>query len=716
LEKFTLSDHEHRAWAETFHGGWTSADEGLLATPFEAVTLDVSSCFPLVAHLIGWWPLMCAEELRRDVVTDELQRLCERAIDEPDLLLDPAVWRRFGLVLVEGVRPDGEWFPVEVEDQRRPDGRLEVLPLYSPNRPFCFSALDVLAASARSRRVPHFELATSYVPVGRQEGLRTTVPLLPGLSIDIDDDPVLALVRHRRALKLRGHLVQAAQLRVAVNSLVFGNPARFDEQRRKVGGEWVRTEVPGPFNFFPLASSVAAGSHLILALFDRLMTDRGGIVAYRDTDSSIVPVCTGGGEVQLSDGTESPSVSREVVGEVVATFERLSPASDWPLWKVEDGSEVGPRWAVVFGPKRHAEFEVTDNGPQLVDHAEVALGGYFADPSALPGRAPDGHRVWSRGVAEREVALALARQDDPDAVRPAPAWDMSDGLPFPALRRLVVKTPEMATLLPDCLGPRPGTRYVEATVSRAKGERIGAPVALDPGGDLSDWEVQLHFVDRTGGEPVRVTTDPTNQRAILLDTLDNRAVEWTRPPRSVSLDEIVVDPHLVRTVGRVSGVIDADADGLADLVKRRRVFHEADASSFVLAEIVRLGVTGFSCRYGVPGSTAQKIKAGRPPAARTIAQVLMSLDVPDGAARSCQLDGCDRTVVRRNARYCSPAHRNQASRVRRRVDKANLSETVTIPAPADVIPEFPMCPGCGAELLGAAARRGTCRTCSEEAA
>ena len=174
----------------------------------------------------------------------------------------------------------GSPFRWRIEDQRRPDGRLEFLSLHSPSRPFCFTALELLSASVRSRRVPHFELATSYLPVGRQEGLRRTVPLLRGLSLDIDDDPVLALVRHRSALKIGGNLTEAAQLRVAVNSLVFGNPARFDEQRRKISGESVPTEVPGPFNFLPLASSVTAGSRLILGLFDRLMADRGGMVAF----------------------------------------------------------------------------------------------------------------------------------------------------------------------------------------------------------------------------------------------------------------------------------------------------------------------------------------------------------------------------------------------------------------------------------------------------
>ena len=73
------------------------ADERLLGVPFQAVSLDVSSCSPLVAHLIDWWSLVCAEELRREVVTEELLQLCGWAVDDPTLLFDQAVWRRFGL-------------------------------------------------------------------------------------------------------------------------------------------------------------------------------------------------------------------------------------------------------------------------------------------------------------------------------------------------------------------------------------------------------------------------------------------------------------------------------------------------------------------------------------------------------------------------------------------------------------------------------------------
>ena len=109
-----------------------------------------------------------------------------------------------------------------------------------------------------------------------------------------------------------------------------------------------------------------------------------------------------------------------MVAEVVAAFERLSPAPGWPVWKVDHGTELVPPWAVIFDPTP-CRFEVSPDGPSLIGHAEVALGGFFADPPTMPGRAPDGHRVWSRDVASREIALTLARRENTAAVPPCPA-------------------------------------------------------------------------------------------------------------------------------------------------------------------------------------------------------------------------------------------------------------------------------------------------------
>ncbi len=47
-------------------------------------------------------------------------------------------------------------------------------------------------------------------------------------------------------------------------------------------------EPPGEYCFPPLASLITSAGHLLLALLERLVTDRGGTYAMEDTDSMAI--------------------------------------------------------------------------------------------------------------------------------------------------------------------------------------------------------------------------------------------------------------------------------------------------------------------------------------------------------------------------------------------------------------------------------------------
>jgi hypothetical protein len=247
---------------------------------------------------------------------------------------------------------------------------------------------------------------------------------------------------------------------------------------------------------------------------------------------------------------------------------------------------------MVYGAKRHVEFVgdqllarfETEPDPDF-DATEANLGRTYVDPPHMQGRVavPDGYRRWSMAAVRREVDFALAKTQSPDAMRPpGPApWDDPDAPPFPALLRLMVKTPAMADALPDCVGAGPGTRYIQAEVDLLQRGRSPTPVALDPGGDLSSWQ-HLGWVDLDTGRPLRVTTDPDDPGVrsaepgfVLIVSLDHKARDWSRPPHPDSVTEVVVTSDNVRHVGRASGVLDAVDDGapgdLADYQPRYRV-------------------------------------------------------------------------------------------------------------------------------------------------
>jgi hypothetical protein len=588
---------------------------------------------------------------------------------------------------------------------------LEVVPVFSPDRPLYFSALDVIAASVESGSTPEITEATAYISRGRQAGLKRRLAILPGLVADIDDDPALLLVEHRRHAKDRGDLVLAAELRVAVNSLVFGNFARFDELLRKEGRDWVTGEKPGPFNCLPIASSVTAGSHLLLSVLDRMARDKGGIVAYRDTDSSIIPASQHGGDLALPDGSVIHELSHADVDEILRAFDALSPASEWPVWKSERGTSKSLLRALVFGPKRHAEML----GDRIIDLTEAGLGGTYADPPAMRGRDAEGHRIWSTAAVRREIAFTMTCRDDPDkALRAEAPWDAASTLPFPAFRRLMVKTPEMANLLPTSLGARPGTRYIEASGASWSGVSVGrTAVALDPGGDLAGWR-DLHWVDTSNGRSVRVTTDPMGLSSLVLESLSERAIDWSRAPRSEPMETVVVDPNLIALKGRVSGVIDAHSDGLADLRRRRPSHEDADGLAFIREQAQKLGKRAFADRTGLPPTVAERAAAGKPISARNVETALRALIVVHGE-RTCALDGCDNPPAdRSNALFCTKAHCDHAYRLRKK-EKAQAPTPLPSRRPrqesASDPPAEVVCPGCGTVLLGAAAR-GPCSACS----
>jgi rubrerythrin len=421
-----------------------------------------------------------------------------------------------------------------------------------------------------------------------------------------------------------------------------------------------------------------------------MVRDRGGIVAYRDTDSSIIPASPDGGDMALPNGGVVHQLSWGEVDDVREAFNTLSHNPRSPLWTLKRGNRSSPLVALTYGPKRHAECI----GEDLVDLTESGLGGTHVDPPTMPGRGGDGMRHWSRTAVRREWAYTYARSNDPRAVRPAAHWDSGQDLPFPALRRLMVKTPEMAKLLPSSLEARPGTRYIQASGAAWSGMSFGRTVvALDSGGDLSDWR-DLVWFDLSTGERVDATTDPSGMAGIILETLDERATLWSRPPRSEPIDEVVIDPDLITYVGRVSGVIDADEDGQGDITRFRPVHQEARRLEAVQKEAVRMGYRAFARRTDLPEAVAKRAASRQPISLANVQKALNALGSID-PGRICALDGCAATVIQPNARFCSKSHKDKAYR-RRKMAKLPSKDGA--------------CPSCNAVLMGTSAI-GPCPVC-----
>lgn len=666
-----LDDAEHRGWAETFRGGWCRLDPRFAGVPFDAAAADEHSCYPLVAHHLRWWDFLTADHIERRDVTDRWRELCRRAAQDPTVVLDPASGV-FGIVLVE-VIPDGERFVVSVDDRLRPDGRTEVVAVHAEGRPMFYAGQDVVMAAVLSGREPHIVRAVEYVPAGRQDGLRRRMPLLPGLVLDAGEDPVVAMILRRFRAKDEGDKRIAALLRVVANSVVYGVPSRFDDIWHRTGRhehrtDWTRTERPGPWSCLPVASSVAAGARLLLAVLDRQVRGLGGVVAYCDTDSSIIPASPEGGTLTLADGSVVRSLEWADVGRLFDGYAALSPAEGWPVWSVERGSEAHPLRVAAFAPKRHASWTggelvtfgegdsdddgrgLGDDQGGLDDFTEAMLGATFVDPPGMPGRIAGGRlRRWSEGAVVREVERAEAGDAWP--WRPVP-WEDADDVPFPALRRFSVRTPAMAKALPASLGARPGTCYLRAERRWQREARV--PVVLDPGGTLSDWQ-SLPWIEVTGAA-LCVSTDALDQDAVQLASLADKGRDWSRPSQLAPVDAVAVTPANIAHRGRVSGVLDADAAGMPGNLDDYRPSYAAD----------------------------------RPP---------------------CALPGCTERARSRST-TCSERHRKALAR-RAAPGLAQCTRPRPAPVMDDPYADF-ACPLCGSVLLGAA--REACPICADEVA
>jgi hypothetical protein len=272
LERFELKDDELGLWMRALHGAWVTSGP-LDGVAFPGVDADISNAYGAVACLLGWWTSMVALRLRPVDVTNAFRQF----LADPNLqarMFHAATWRRWGFTRV-ALRAAGEPLPVEVLG---PDGpRLRIVPVWADHLDATW--LDAVGATLLSGHPVKVVGAVRLAPRGRLQGL--TQVQVPGGLLRPDDDPVVRLVALRRQARAAEDERLVTLLRVVINAMVYGNPARFDPDGR--GGER-----PGPWCFPPMAATVAAGSRCLLAMLEAEVTVRGGVLAARDTDGALL--------------------------------------------------------------------------------------------------------------------------------------------------------------------------------------------------------------------------------------------------------------------------------------------------------------------------------------------------------------------------------------------------------------------------------------------
>ncbi|HEY6428818.1 MAG TPA: FAD-binding oxidoreductase, partial [Acidimicrobiales bacterium] len=401
---------------------------------------------------------------------------------------------------------------------------------------------------------------------------------------------------------------------------------------------------------------------------------------------------------------------------------------------VVGGTVEEPLDGVSFGPKRNCLLR--RNGREqsnMVSATEHVIGAYVAPPT-MRGRNHKDRHDWTAEVA-RAHAHGIATGTSVNRF----AWEHGPGIGFPTMRRRHLAVPSELDALPAAVGAKPFGHIIEATPTLTS--MHARLVALDPGGDLAGWQ-GFDWYDAHTGEELRLTTDLTDLdendgRAVAhAERLHDTALDWARPREWPLPQVVIVNPMLVRHVGRSGHRF---LTGYADAVDS-----DIDTAGVLAYAVQARGAAWLSDLAHISVSAAKRIGAG----ARRDDAIARAIDGLDqtGLSLSTLLDliedgtdqcpGCHEEPRRRFSAFCSDAcareHRRRQDRNRKRRIRGTASRGISCrcgatigfgnvtsgwTAPCCGFDETPAahqreCSGCGAVLVGAAANEA-CLLCSE---
>ncbi|MBV8940243.1 MAG: hypothetical protein JO240_00755, partial [Solirubrobacterales bacterium] len=546
-----------------FFGGRTEAR--IVRVPhLPVVYCDLMSAYTTGNSLMDLWRFVIAERVELRGATREIRRLVERI--DLEGCLDPATWPNFP-VLVQ-IKPRGDVLPVRGRYHK--EGWNIGSNHLTGNEPLWFALPDVIASKLLTGRTPEIVRAVKLVQVGVQPGLK---PIKLRGEVEIDprkDDFFRAVVERRHELPdKRSDLGQF--LKTLANAGAYGIFAEVictelsgRKTERVSVCDWTgecyelderNPERPGRYFFAPLAATITAGTRLLLAICERLVTDAGGNHAMMDTDSAGIVSAEHGGLVPCPGGPYRDEEGRECVralswtqvDEIRERMRALNPyrgeagaKSILELEKENFDPDTGERrqlYCYAISSKRYCLYNLSERGePELRSatepdrHAEEEARapvirkrsdhglGYLINP--LEPDSAD--RDWILQGWEWIVRTALGLS------APEPEW-----FDKPALMRYAVTTPGLLRCFDHCNAGKPRRRQVrpfnffmvaqEKQLARDKAGELHispitgqcaliAPYESDP----KRWEM-LEWTNRyQPGSSYRITPDPGK-----LGTADN---------------------------------------------------------------------------------------------------------------------------------------------------------------------------------------------------
>ncbi len=434
-----------------FFGGRASAH--VRKAPVPVVYTDFLSQYSTVNVLMGLWNFVTGREIT--VIEDCREELAALLRDvTPEWVLDASNWKRLaGFVRIV---PDGDVLPLRAK-YRGNSWQIGVNYVHAssddPKDGLWYAWPDLVASVLLTGKVPRIVEAFRIAPIGKAKGLkklafRGQVPIDPR-----SQDFFQSVIEERARLAARTDLsdTERDRLRRSLKTLgsatSYGIFAQMDRQESDkevaltcygIDPEPYRCKVkhpeaPGEYCFPPLASLITSGGHLLLALLERLVADRGGTYAMEDTDSMAIVASQRGGLVPCPGGPYTMKGGREAVralsweqvAEIVALFAQLNPydrtAVPDSILKIEDDNfdpKTGKQrqlWCLAISAKRYVLFLRDRNGePELlrknVNNGEDGWSQHGLGHLLNPSDPTSEDRSWIAqawlGIVRRSLGLA----------------------------------------------------------------------------------------------------------------------------------------------------------------------------------------------------------------------------------------------------------------------------------------------------------------------
>jgi hypothetical protein len=495
------------AAAASYFGGRAECVIRRVAVP--VVHTDVTAEYPAVSALLDLQRLLVADRVvARDGEPEEIEQFLSTLTIEQ--ALDPATWQDLAWFAL--VEPAGDLLPVRT--RWAANAGIGQALVRSSVKPLWYAGPDLVGSALRVGWRGKIRTVLRLEPEDPVASLRALTLGTRQIDLRAGDDLYVALVEERERHEHDWSIPQAQRKRwrrffkLVVNAL-YGKaaeanptdpPSRGQKVRVEVDSDELfaarvnRPEIPGPFNFMPVASLTTAGGRLLLAIIERLVTDRLGSWGLADTDSFAIVAtreggwfpCPGGHWWRVEDGTRTiHALSWDEVQEVTELVNALNPFShdllpqllDCEDVNFEDGDRSKQRQLYYFGVGAKRYTFLTRSGEptapvawqeirEVVSPSKFAIGTY-ADPAAVKGE-----ERWSRSADEawwwilgRELG---ARPD-------TPSW-----FGHPAVHEYNVASPRLLSTfgqankgLPYARSIKPFSFLLTAELSPDDQERLG---------------------------------------------------------------------------------------------------------------------------------------------------------------------------------------------------------------------------------------------------